>query len=383
MNPNREAELLAQCIELANANKPFMEGGEETLVPVTNYTDERRFERELELLRRSPNLVAHASRLADPGDFVTRQLGGAPVLLVRGDDGQVNAFLNVCRHRGATVETRPAGRCKRFVCPYHAWTYRTDGQLDRVRHVEGFPSLDIAETSLTRLPCFEAGGFVWVTPTPERVPSPSGAGALPPALVDELAWLECEGLEVLDSEARVWNANWKLIVDGGLESYHFKVAHRDTIAGLFLDNVSTFEPIGDHIRSVLPRASVLTLEDEPRSEWRLRQHANVLYSLFPNASLLVQEDHVVLITMTPVSVSETRIELSSLVPAGPRSERADDYFRANHAFTVKTLEEDFGIAEQIQRGAQTGANEHYRFARFELALSRWHSMFDAKLAEID
>jgi len=131
---------------------------------------------------------------------------------------------------------------------------------------------------------------------------------------------------------------------------------------------------------VLPRTSLLALDEQPKSEWRIRKHTNLLYSLFPNASLLVQEDHVVLIIMTPLSVGETHIELASLVPASPRSERAEQYFRANHAFTVKALDEDFEIAEQIQRGASTGANEHYRFARFEAALSRWHGQIEARLA---
>ncbi len=354
--------------------------GEETLIPVSDYLDDARFQRERALVERIPNLVAHSSRIAESGDFITCHVGSIPIIVVRGDDGEPSAFINVCRHRGATVETRSSGRCKRFVCPYHAWTYRTDGQLDRVRHGEGFPSLDVESTSLVRLPCFQASGFVWVTPT--AADRPSAADALPSPLLDELAWLDSEELEVLDTESRVWNANWKLIVDGGLESYHFKIAHRDTIAGLFVDNVSITEFFGDHIRSVLPRTSALSLDGQPESEWRLRKHANVLYSLFPNASLLVQEDHVVLITMTPLSVSQTRIELSSLVPRGPRTERAEQYFRANHAFTIKTLDEDFAMAERIQRGALSGANQHYRFGRFEWALSRWHRLLDEKVAGI-
>ena len=72
--------------------------------------------------------------LATPGAFRTMDVVGAPVILVRDDAGRARAFLNVCRHRGATVELREHGQCKRFVCPYHAWTYRTDGGLDHVRH---------------------------------------------------------------------------------------------------------------------------------------------------------------------------------------------------------------------------------------------------------
>ncbi len=378
MQRAKELELLSNCLALAKAKTPYMEG-DETLVPVWKYTDKARFDREYEaFFRAAPNLVAHRSQIAQPGDFITRQVGAVPALVVRGSDGSVNAFVNVCRHRGAIVEPRKRGHCKRFVCPYHAWTYRLDGGLDRVRHQDGFPNLDVASTSLVQLPAFEASGFIWVVADPTA--NADFVAALPTALLDELKGFDCASLDVFDSDSRTWKANWKLIVDGGLESYHFKIIHRDTIAKSFLDNGSSFEFIGDHIRSVLPRTSLLSLAERPQSEWDIRKHTNVLYSLFPNASLLVQEDHVVLILITPLSVGETGIEVTSLVPTSAvRSERAIRHWRANHALTVTTLREDFKIAEQVQRGAASGANEHYRFARFEAALSRWHELIDMKL----
>jgi phenylpropionate dioxygenase-like ring-hydroxylating dioxygenase large terminal subunit len=355
-------------------------GKEETLVPVSKYVDPVRFEREREaLFRHTPNLVAHASQLAKPGDFITKTIADTPILLARDEEGRAQAFLNVCRHRGATVEPREQGHCKRFVCPYHAWTYRLDGSLDKVRHRDGFPSLDLQSTSLVRLPTFEAAGFVWTVTDPGA--DPDFDAMFPAALLEELVSLGSEEAIVFDTSARVWKANWKLAVDGGLESYHFKIAHRDTIAGFFVDNGSTFELVGDHIRSVLPRTSLLGLADEPESEWRIRTHTHLVYSLFPNASLLIQEDHMVLVIMTPLSIDETRIEISSLVPSSHHStDRAQRHWRANHDFTVVTLDEDFAMAEQIQRGAHSGANEHYRFARFEAALARWHELIDAKLS---
>ncbi len=378
MERAKELELLSECIALAQAKRRFAEG-DETLVPVSRYIDDDRFEREQQVLFRTlPNLVAHSSQVSQPGDFITREIAAMPAIVVRASDGRVNAFVNVCRHRGATVEPRRQGHCTRFVCPYHAWTYGLNGQLDRVRHQDGFPTLDIAATSLVRLPVFEAAGFIWVVP--DASVEPEFEAALPSVLLDELGGLGCESLEVFDSAVRIWNANWKLIVDGGLESYHFKVVHRNTIAAAFLDNSSTFELIGDHIRSVLPRTSLLGLAEEPHSTWDIRKHTNVLYSLFPNASVLIQEDHVVLVLMAPLTVDMTRIEVISLVPASANSsERATRHWQSNHALTVTTLNEDFEIAEQIQRGATTGANEHYRLARFEAALSKWHERIDAKL----
>ena len=187
---------------------------------------------------------------------------------------------------------------------------------------------------------------------------------------------------MFESESRLWNANWKLIVDGGLESYHFKIAHRDTIAGFFTDNTSTYEFIGDHIRSVLPRSSILGLADQPESNWDIRQHTHLLYALAPNASLLIQERHFELILTTPLSIDQCRIEIMTVAPKpGPEgySDKDAGFLAANHAFTKTTLDEDFEIAEQIQRGMHTGANEHFRFARFEGALSQWHERLEEKL----
>ena len=380
MDRDKELELLSECVKLTGEGRPHMTD-DETLVPVAKYLDPATFERELDLVfRPSMNLAAHGSQLAAPGDFITRNLLGAPVILVRGKDGRARAFLNVCRHRGATVELRERGTCRRFVCPYHAWTYETDGSLAAVRHQEGFPSLDIERNGLVELDCREAAGFLWVCPVPGISVDFPDQGT--DTLLSELEGLGCGEGAVFESESRVWKANWKLIVDGGLESYHFKIAHRNTVGGFFADNISTFRFLGDHIRTVLPRATVPALAERPESEWSIRKDSHLVYAIYPNATVLMQEGHFELILMTPLSVDETRVEIATVAPhPGPEGygEKARAFWAANHAFTKATLHEDFELAEQIQRGMATGANRVFRFGRFEGALSRWHEMLDAKL----
>jgi phenylpropionate dioxygenase-like ring-hydroxylating dioxygenase large terminal subunit len=381
VNRNEELDLIRECISRIRDKRPFSVG-EEALVPVRNYLDPERFRAEVELIRGSFNVVGHASQVPSPGDFITKDVLGTPVLIVRQPDGGARAFLNVCRHRGATVELRATGRCRRFVCPYHAWTYETDGSLAGVRHSDGFPSLDVASTSLVELHCLEAGGLLWVCPDPNAAEPSLDDGTR--TIIDELEWLGCPESVVFKSETRLWNANWKLIVDGGLESYHFKIAHRNTISGFFADNVSTYRVFGEHIRSVLPRLSIMELEGRPESEWNIREHTHLLYSISPNASILAQDRHVDLILSNPVAVDQTRLELVTVAPApsdGGFSEKAAAYLAANHAFTKKTLDEDFVLAEQIQHGMGTGANEHFRFARFERALTEWHGRLEERLRQ--
>lgn len=385
MNRETELELIAQCVELAQAGQPVMTD-DETLVAVADYCDQALFERERHtLFRRSMNVIGHSSQVSAPGDFITRDVAGTPVLLVRDEAGQARAFINVCAHRGATVELRERGNCRRFVCPYHAWTYKTDGSLASVRHQQGFPSLDVKTTGLAELACFEGAGFVWACPDPGIAESKPDPDLL--ALIEELDGLGCAEGVVFDSETRIWNANWKLIVDGALESYHFRVAHRKTLGSSFTDTISAFQMLGNHVRTVFPRVSIVELANRPPCEWDIRKHAHLVYSVFPNAMILVQEGHFELISMTPISVDQTRIEIATVVPEpGPsgHSENAKRFWAANHAFTKATLIEDFEIGEQIQRGIRSGAHEFFRFARFEGALSRWHRQTDAKLdGELD
>lgn len=380
MDRPKEIELLAQCLDLAEQKRPYVTD-DEARIPVERYIDSDRFDRERQLLRTQMNIVGHGAEIPSPGDFITRDVLGTPTLLVRQDDGSIKAFLNVCRHRGATVALSDRGSCRRFVCPYHAWTYERDGALAAVRQREGFPSLDVERTSLVELPAAEAAGLLWVCPEVDGARWEPDAPTL--QVLAELEWLGCAASAVFASKSRIWEANWKLIVDGGLESYHFKIAHRNTIASFFTDNTSTFELIGDHIRSILPRTSMLALRDRPQSEWDLRQHSHMLYAIAPNASILVQERHLELILMTPVAVDRTRLDILTVVPDpgdDGLSDKARSFYAANHAFTNTTLDEDFEIAEQIQRGIATGANTHFRFATFEGALTQWHRRFEEKLS---
>ena len=374
MKRETEIDVLASMLTMIREKRRPADGDEHR-VAVTDYTDPARFERELErVFRRELNLVTLSSEVVEPGDFVTADVVGAPVIVVRGED-RLRAFLNVCRHRGATVERRARGRCKRFVCPYHAWTYETDGTLCRVRHPEGFPTLDPKEHGLVELACAEAAGLVFVCPTPGVTPEP-----MPTALAEELATMLGPRPTAYASTTRTWKANWKIVAEGGIESYHFSIAHKDTIAPFFLDTLSTWERIGAHMRTVLPKRSIAELESLPREQWSIRDHTHIVYSIHPNAMILLQKTHFDLIVMTPLATDETRIEVRTVgtAPAeGVLSEQARTFMEQNHAFSLRTLDEDFEIGEQIQRGLSTGANTHLRFARFEDALTDWRQRIDA------
>ena len=111
------------------------------------------------MIRRAPQYVGLSSRLPGPGSYATDDATGIPVLLVRGDDGRVRSFLNVCRHRGSRVASGDGAGAK-LVCPYHGWTYDCRGRLAGVPDRRSFDGVDLSERNLVELPALEVGGMI-------------------------------------------------------------------------------------------------------------------------------------------------------------------------------------------------------------------------------
>lgn len=375
MDRATELELIDELLELKRGKSFYLDEGV-ARSPVEHYTSPERFDRErTEIFRKLPQALAHTSELANPGDFLRRDLAGLPVLLTRDKAGNVNAFLNACRHRGTRLVDDESGCKHRFTCPYHAWTYANTGDLLAAPHFEdGFSGLDKQALGLTRLTCEERFGFIWVTANPE---AGRDLNSFIGALADDLEALEMDAYFVAHQDVQTHTANWKILVEGGIEAYHFKVAHRTTIGPHFEDNLSSYRMFGSNMRSVLMRSSMAELNPETRETWRLRNHAQVLYTLFPSSSLLVQSDHIAWIQSEPIGPGETRMRLSTLAPKAD-SEKTEHWQR-NHQITRVTLDEDFVIGESMQSTLLSGANEHMIFGRFEGALDQFNRTIEAHL----
>ena len=374
-----EVELIERSLVSMNARRP--DTGAPARSPIARYTDPDRLARELAMMRRRPTAVAHIAELSAPGARLAREVFGVPVLLVRGDDGRVRGFLNICSHRGTRLVSG-AGCAGRLTCPYHGWSYRLDGALAGVPHAWGFPDLDRGAAGLTPLPTAEAHGMIWCAPT--TGPTPGG----PPLDVD--AWLgplaeDVAGLGLADlvpspTDARAWAANWKLLAEGGLEAYHFRVAHAETIRPLFPDNLFVADVFGEHIRSVVFKRSIADLRGAPRAPWRLREHANLLYSLFPTTVLLAQDEHVEWIRWAPAAPDRTVVHITPLLPPGG-GEAAARHWAKQRALTLAVLAEDFQIAESVQAGFAARPGGAVIFGTFEHLLGRFNCLVEAGLEE--
>lgn len=379
MDRSTEIELLEELVRLREA-RAFHPDDETATSPVARYTCPERFSRERKVLFRTlPAIVAHASELAEPDSFLTRDLAGLPLLLTRDGEGTAHAFLNVCRHRGTRLVDAASGCRRRFACPYHAWTYDNRGALEAVTHgAAGFPGIDRDRLGLKRLGCAEAHGWIWVVGDTETAPDIDGFLG---GLAADFAWLDAGNLRIAHEETGERAANWKILVEGGIETYHFRTAHKDTIGPYFQDTLSSYRVFGPHIRSVLPRARLDETMAEPRESRSLRRAANLVYTVFPSAQLLVQEDHIVWVQSLPLAPDRTRVRIATLAPSDfdPADAEAARHWRKNHDITVRTLAEDFAIGESIQSGLLSGANDELRFGRFEGALDRFNRTVEREI----
>jgi phenylpropionate dioxygenase-like ring-hydroxylating dioxygenase large terminal subunit len=351
----------------------------EAEIPVTQYLAADRYRREVETcFRRYPLLVAHASQLRRPGDFVTHSLSGVPVLLVRNGQGRLNAFINLCRHRGSMVEPAACGAGKRtFVCPYHAWTYDPDGRLIGIPDADGFAGVDKSARGLVPLPVAERHGYVWVRPAPgeafdiDEFLGPVG---------DDL-----RGFDVGDHvhyETRVIDAriNWKLMVDTFLETYHFQFAHTRSVGPMFLPNAMTHEPFGRHARMLTPKRSMLELKGADPRTWRIREHALVLYHVFPNTVVVYVADHAVVFATWPLAIDRSRLDVSFYIPKPASTPDEHAHWKANADIVCQALAEDFAIGESMQAGFSSGANRELVIGRYEMGIPPFHAHVDAELA---
>lgn len=374
MHRERQIELVRRVLAHVEAKTTDTAPAGETL-DASAYSDDARLEREIALLFRGlPLAVGHASQLPRPGDFITHDATRVPLLVVRRDDGSLEAFINVCRHRGTRVEAAASGNKRAFSCPYHGWTYGKRGQLLTIPHERGFACIDKATRGLVRVSAGEAAGVIFVKPSPlsEGDDASLDARAWLGTLADDLEGFGV-GSSVVYGPRSVQRAlSWKLAIDIFLEAYHLRPTHKNTIYPMFFDNLGLVDREGPHLRNIFPKRTIKELAAEPESTWTLRKHANVLFHLFPGTLVLVQPDHSAVLHVWPNGPNRTTIASYLLVPEAPVSDKARAYWDANAAVLYGATDEDFAMGESIQKGVASGANREVVFGAFEHALSHFH-----------
>lgn len=373
---------------VAELKQMYRGGGQRTdhefQIPVARYTDQEMLEREQALMRRVPIPVAHVSQLRERGACLVHDALGVPLLITRGDGGELTAMLNVCRHRGTRLLETP-GLCqlrKTVQCPYHGWTYDLTGRLTHVPNPALFPTLDKAERSLVPVPVAERAGLVWVVATPHHGKEYDFDAFLSP-ITEELESLALGEHVVFRRVSIRRRCNWKLVVEAFLDGYHVSHLHKKTVAPYFKDMLSYSETTGPHIRSIVGRTGFSEALDVQATSENFRDMVTPTYIFFPSTVFVVQPDFVSRATIYPVSLDEIIWEHDLIVPEHPKTEKARAHWELNFNLIQEGVfgSEDLWVCEQIQQGIRSGANTELTFGGLEAPIEWWHEELARRCAD--
>lgn len=348
--------------------------------PVRNYIDPQLWAREVQAVHRTvPLPLAMSCELRGPGSYKAVDAAGVPVIITRDRDGRLNAVVNSCRHRGGELVPEGIGTTRRFTCPYHAWSYDLAGCLTGVYGEDTFGPVDKASMQLRQLPVAERAGIVFVSLTP---------GA--PLDLDD--WLGAELIELLEalkldscyhhSTRFLEGPNWKVVVDGYLEGYHFASLHRNTVFRTNLSNMAAFDAWGPHQRNAFALRPIADAVDLPQERWDPTTCVGAIYWLFPGLAIAGgwREQVAVSMVLPGRSWDTSRTEQVILL----RHEPVDDEERkaADHTrdwFHDVVLDEDYGAGFGIQRGLAAMADQEFVFGRNEPGVQHFHRAIEERL----
>jgi choline monooxygenase len=310
-----------------------------------------RLERE-RIFRRTWQYAGRTDQVAEPGSFFTCDAGDVPVVVVRGKEGTLRAFLNVCRHRGSLV-CEGEGRRETLQCPYHAWTYDLDGSLRAAPRTDQEPGFDRSEIHLVGVSVDTWGPFVFVNPDADAAPLAEHLGELPVQVA--AAGLDLETLRFLQRSTSEYEANWKVCCENYLECYHCQVAHPGfskvvdvSVDAYLLEQSPTFSTQYGPVRQTWKG------DFDPRGPIVRGQ----FHFLWPNLTINIMP-------------GQPNLSIGPVVPAGPeRASRFLDYFvgpEVDNAWIRDMLEfdgqvgaEDTVLVERVQKGLRSGGLEHGR-----------------------
>ncbi|MCB1472931.1 MAG: aromatic ring-hydroxylating dioxygenase subunit alpha [Rhodobiaceae bacterium] len=350
-------------------------------LPGWTYTSAELLELESELLFRSHwQLICHVADVAEPGDFVTLDVCGERALVVRGRDGVVRAFHNLCRHRGSRLVAEERGNVRGLlICPFHGWTYNLDGCLRGVAHPKSLPPLDPVEWGLKPLETEIWHGFVFVRFKPGPQPSVAevmGRHEAEIAPYDVAAMTATHSID-WGEESPV---NWKAVRDVDNEGYHVAMAHpglHELYGRYYLDEAfhkgssrsfATFNPGEGRIWSVRAYKSILpevpSLPETHRRAW-------LYLAMFPNTVIALYPDSVLFYQEFPLAVDRTLIR--GAVYARPDEDRA---LRAARYLSGRidklTAEEDKQLTIWSCEATQSSAYDGVLLTDLEYGVKTYH-----------
>lgn len=338
-------------------------GEKVTSNPVSSYLDQTRFDSEMNnVVKNRPIPVVATTQLLVAGDYLAREFCGVPVIVLRGEDLKLRAFINVCRHRGAQLVANGEGHdLKSFACPFHGWAYRASGELTAIPEAKKcFPTANLKGHGLIELKTTEAVGMLWVLlDSKSDFPIETAFDSF----AADFAHLKVAPQYAMPEFKYIGNFNWKMGVEAFLEVDHFPFAHAPYLTNIQFPSLSLVDAMGENYRIVVPLKK--PTENEFVLEW-----SQVMYFIFPTTFLLFYSTHVALLNLVPISVNKTEFRYIPLVPF--QKDLEDLKIREKADFLKVIIQQDFDILEGIQKGLKSGANSAFTFTRTEHVLNEFH-----------
>jgi nitrite reductase/ring-hydroxylating ferredoxin subunit len=379
-----------QLVDMARHNAAHTEAGtinqadSIARIPAAHYYDEERWALEMkQVFKRLPLMLAASCEVTNPGDYKAISTGGVPILISRGMDGELRAFLNMCSHRGAEIMEEGRGNSHRFTCPYHAWNYETNGDLKSVYNEKEFGDLDKAENGLRQLPVLERAGLIWVIPNPD---STLDIEQFLCGYDDMLAHFDFSNWHMF-AQRTVKGPNWKIAYDGYLDFYHLPILHKDTFGSDF-SSQALYYSWGPHQRVSSPDPSLSKLMDQPEEDWPTEQLMVGVWTIFPHISIAGFDagGRGVLISQlfpgdTP---GESFTVQNYMMEKPPEDAEAEKSAHEQFEFLKFVVEsEDYATGLKQQKALKTGTKSHVMFGRNEAGGQNFHQWLDRILKADD
>ncbi len=330
-------------------------------LPIGRYTDTEFYELEREhVFKRVWLYAGHESELSEPGAYKLCDIAGAPVLLVRGDDLQVRAFYNACRHRGAPVVRGDSGTARMLVCQFHSWSYDLRGNLVRVPDERDFVGLCPEQRSLPPVRCEQFGGWWFVNLDPDAGSLLDFLDPMPKLLAD----IARSPLRLIDTKSVEIRCNWKILAEGFLEVYHARTVHPTTVAPT-LDTrgtvISLFEHGHQNMLSIVNPGTRTDGRDElgtiAHVPALMRDQVQPATGIFPNIISPLHAAGFPFLVFWPTAIDRTRLDIvwfaaewgDGELPGGKIWQRRLDRFDV-------LMDEDYRNLEPIQRSMEHAAH---------------------------
>lgn len=358
----------------------------ELKVPLHYYRDPKITEiEESQILRRVPLAIVPSAQIPERNDYVVRTVLGDSLLVTRDRTGKSHVLLNYCRHRGA-MPACGTGNAARFVCPYHAWTYKNTGELFMVPGKSGFDSMDVIDYGLVELPSEERYGFIWAVLTADAT---MDLDAHLGPLKDELAlWDYCAYGYHTEREFSS-EVSWKGALEAFAEGYHFPFVHGESLIGQnTLPNTAIYDEFGKHHRIGFPFTWIRNLatgtgeaDGDTSGSFDPSANMGVIYWVYPNLILANSPVGVEIIDILPEGEPTrctVRHSWMGRIPATDDDMRAlyDTVFEGVHA---AVRDEDFAMLPQCGQGVRHGQHDHMIIGRNEIAVQHMIKVFAEEL----